>query len=142
MRLSCTIRHISRYLEMVEHRMIGLRHLQWHDDLKRTIVARGGITSVDLDTITAVVQRSRVPVAAVGPPPEGCATYHLIADLGTLYRYACEALGLTLHRQRITCCIGLLYLWEVDMERGAFVFLHTDMMTLTVYRDGENTRQT
>ena len=121
--------------------MVSLRHLQRHGNLKRTIVARGSLTTVDLDTITAIVQCTRIPVAAVGPPPEGCTTHYLIANFGTLYRYACKTLSLALHSQCIACRIGLLYLWEIDMERGTLVFLHTDMMTLAVHRDGEHTRQ-
>ena len=141
MRLSCGIRHIGRHLKVIEHRMAGLRHLEGYGDVKLSIIARHGLSIEDFDAITTVIQRFHVPVTAVGPPPEGCATHNLIADLGTLYRHPCETHGLALHRQRVACRIGLLHLWELDSEGGAFVFLHTEMVTLTIHHDGEHACQ-
>ena len=56
MSLSCGIRHISRHLKVIEHRMVGLRHLEGDGDVKLSIIACGGLSIEDLDAITAVIQ--------------------------------------------------------------------------------------
>ena len=136
MGLTGSICHISHHDEVVEHRIAGLGHRQWHLYGKRTVICRFGSTIINLHPIRAIAYPRGVPIAAIGPPPVCCTTDDLVADLRPLDRYSRETHGRALHRKFIACGIGLLHLREVDMERRALVFLYPNRMTLTIGLDG------
>ena len=140
--LAGTVCHVSSNHKLIIHRIVGLRHCQRHRHVKGTVHSRLSLTFGNLFTVVAVAKGGCLPIAAVRPPPEGSATNHLVLHLSPLHRHTGISHGVTLHRQRVTCGISLLHLRELDMERWALIFFHTDIMILTVHTDGIHARQT
>ena len=141
MGLACSVSHIGRYLEVIEHRITGFWHLEGHGDFEATILACRSLTLIDFYTIRTIIQGAHLPVSVVRRPPEGNTARHLIADLSPLHRHTSESLGLAFHRQCVACRIGLLHFWEVNVECWALVFLHTDIVALVIHQDGKLSRQ-
>ena len=135
------IRHIGSDHKLIIHRILRLRHLQRHRHVEGTIDICDGLTLEDLVAVTSVTQGGSLPIAAVRPPPEGCATHHLITHLSPLNRHAGIGHSVALHRQCVASGIGLFHLREFDTERRTLILLHTDVMVLTVHTDAERSRQ-
>ena len=133
---SCSICHVGSHFKRIEHRVVGLWHRQGHLYVETAIIARGDLTCKHLVASATVTHRQGAPVAAVRPPPEGCAALHLIGYLCSLHRYAGITHRGSFHGQRVACGIGLLHLWEVHMERRTLVFLHAEVQMLVVGHDG------
>ena len=133
--LSCSISHIGSHHELIEHRIAGLGHRQRHCHVELSVTVSNSLTAVDLVTATRMTNHCGIPVAVIRPPPESPAAHDLIAHLRPLYRHACKAHGRSLHRQGVTCGIGLFHLGEVYMERRTLVFLNAETVCLTIHRD-------
>ena len=140
--LTSHICHIGSHHELIEHRGTALRQTEGHSDFELTFLVGDCLFVQQFLTLLTVVQRLCIPVTTVGPPPEGCTTYHLIADLSILKGHTGITQSGTFYSDGIASSIGLLHLWEVYMERRTLVFLNMNHQGLAVNLDAELARET
>ena len=140
--LTGNIGDIGTHHETIEHRVTGLRHIEWQQGLKLTFIIGLGDTTIDLYPFLATTDHSSIPVTAVGPPPESGTAGDLVTDLRILHRHTGITHGHTFHSEGVACSIGLLDFREINMERRTLIFLYTDGVGLSVDTHREHTGKT
>ena len=121
--------------------MVALRqcHRYLHGEV--AVVIGSGLTAEHFFVVVASADGTAVPIAPIGPPPEGHAAHHLIFYAGSLHRHAGIAAGRSPDYHGVACLVVLFYLRKLHLEGGALVFLHADGVRLPVGLDGEGACQ-
>ena len=82
--------------------------------------------------LSSATKESCFPVPRVRQPPVGHAPTDNVLHLGILHGHTGIAHCLTLGTNGIASLIGFLIFLKLHLERGAFVFLHTDTYTTAI----------
>ena len=139
--LSRAVSHIRSHHKGIEHRIGGLWQFEWHLNFEVAVLIRHGLAIRDPYTLIAIANSSRIPVAAIRPPPECCAAHDLISNICFLNWYPCITHGRALHLQCVTRSIGLCHLREIDMERRPLILLDPETIIHIIHLNRIGTRQ-
>ena len=132
-RLASPVSHISLHHKVVEHRILCLRHRQWHLYSKVSIGISGSLATIHLCAIIAVAKCGLVVISAVTHPPECSTAHHLIAHLGILHRHTCIAQCRTPHVDCVASLVSLLVLVKVYVECWALILLYAYPLRVVVH---------
>ena len=141
MGLAGGIGHIGHDHKIIELGILALRQHHRHAHLEVAVGIGHRLLGQHLHGIFALTDEAALPIAIVGHPPPGHATLHTIADAGTLYGHAGIAEGSGTHGERVAVVIVLFHLGELHLERGTLIFLHTEIVGLSVKINGVMARQ-
>ena len=140
-RFASHISYIGLQHKVVEHSVLGFRHLEGHFYHKVTIGIGGSFARTNLGTVIAVTQSTLVVVTIVRPPPKGGTAQYLIRYLGILNRHTRIAECCTFDIKHIASLVGILIFCKIHMECGTLVLLNTNAPRGILNLDGKHTRK-